>query len=87
MSQIRQAVDDSDAQGLRESAHTLKGAVGNIGAKGAFEAAFNLETIARVGEMSQAREACETLEKEISGLVSALETLVKEQQGASTHSR
>ena len=78
MAEIRQAVNNDDAESLGDSAHRLKSAVGSIAAKGAFEAAVNLETISRRGEMSQAREACEMLEKEISGLARGLENLLKE---------
>ncbi len=46
---------------LKRGAHSLKGAVGILGGKAAFEAALRLETIARQGDLSQAEAAWKAL--------------------------
>ena len=53
MAEIRQAIDQHDASKLHQAAHTLKGSVGNFGARAAFLAASRLETDGRDREWSQ----------------------------------
>jgi len=45
MSEIRGAVDGKDTDRLRRAAHGLKGSVGALGGKAAYEAAAALETV------------------------------------------
>ena len=78
MTEIRKAVDRADAQALERSAHTLKGSVGNFGARRAFELAFNLEQMGRNGDFARALEVFEQLDQQIALLVPALESLMKE---------
>jgi PAS domain S-box-containing protein len=56
MAEIRQAIDQRDATKLHQAAHTLKGSVGNFGARAAFEAAQRLETDGHDQDWSRAEE-------------------------------
>ncbi len=78
MTEIRNAVERADAQALERSAHTLKGSVGNFGAKRAFELAYNLEQMGRNGDYARAMEVFVELEQQIAKLNPALESLMKE---------
>jgi HPt (histidine-containing phosphotransfer) domain-containing protein len=51
-----QALALDDAQALRHAAHQLKGAAGNLGARGLAEAAGRLEQAARAGDLAAAVE-------------------------------
>jgi two-component system, sensor histidine kinase and response regulator len=75
ISAIQAAVADHDPKALRLSAHTLKGSVGNFGAKAAFDAAGALEMMGRQGELSGAPAALAALEQELARLQPALAAL------------
>jgi len=77
MTEIRKAVERADAPVLERSAHTLKGSVGNFGARRAFELSFNLEQMGRNGDFGHAIEVFEQLEQQIAQLVPALESMMK----------
>ena len=68
MAEIRQAIDQRDASKLHQAAHTLKGSVGNFGARAAFEAAQRLETDGREQDWGRAEEDWVTLEEAIGRL-------------------
>ncbi|MDP6775428.1 MAG: response regulator [Candidatus Latescibacteria bacterium] len=76
LSEVRSAVGSRDAQALERSAHKLKGSVGNFGARPAFDAAFRLEEIGRVGDLQDAVSCFEILEREIGRFRSVLEAFV-----------
>ena len=69
---IQAAVAESNAEALYVAAHTLKGAVGNIVAKKAFDAALRLEQLSEQGDLAQAPEVLAALEKELLRLKEAL---------------
>jgi signal transduction histidine kinase/CheY-like chemotaxis protein len=73
---VRAAIIRSDAQGLKEAAHTLKGAVGNLGARPAYEAAQQLEEIGRSRDLTHSLDACAELEQAVERLRPALADLV-----------
>jgi HPt (histidine-containing phosphotransfer) domain-containing protein len=75
ISAIQAAVTDHDPKALRFSAHTLKGSVGNFGAKAVFDAACVLEIMGRQGELSGAPAALAALEQELARLQPALAAL------------
>jgi len=75
VSAIRDAIASSDADALRQSAHTLKGAVGTFGAVSARDAAFRLETIGRSGTLGAASEALVDLETQVDQLQRVLLSL------------
>jgi CheY-like chemotaxis protein len=75
MAGVRQAVAGRDVAGLKRAAHTLKGAVGIVGARAAAEAARRLESLGREGNLSQAEDAYHDLEEAIGRLEPALTAL------------
>jgi signal transduction histidine kinase/DNA-binding response OmpR family regulator len=68
MAKIRHAIDQRDASKLHQAAHTLKGSVGTLGARAAFEAAQRLETDGREQDWGRAEEDWVTLEAAIGRL-------------------
>jgi HPt (histidine-containing phosphotransfer) domain-containing protein len=72
MSALRTAVEKNDAAALEEEAHGLKGAVANLQAEPAREAARRLEELGRSGDMEEATRALDRLDTEIDRLRSAL---------------
>jgi PAS domain S-box-containing protein len=75
LSEIRSAISYGDAEALEHTAHTLKGALGALGAKRAFDAALRLEMMGRRGDLSRAGEASAELQEEIERLQPALAAL------------
>jgi two-component system, sensor histidine kinase and response regulator len=63
--QMREAIQESDPGGLQKAAHTLKGSVSNFGASLAVQAALDLETMGKTGDICGAAGALEVLEKGI----------------------
>ena len=75
MKEIRQAITRRDGAGLQNVAHTLKGSVGNFGARDAVEAAKLLEQDGREQNWTHAETAWSALEKAIGRLEPALSGL------------
>jgi CheY-like chemotaxis protein len=71
--QAADALDQGDWHQLEASAHSLKGALAALVARGGAEAARLLEEAARAGEAPAARAALELLQKQTRALVPALE--------------
>ena len=69
---IHHAVDKKLGHELERTVHRLKGGVGNFAAKPAFDAASQLEDIARSGDWERVPATLETLEHEIQRLEYAL---------------
>jgi HPt (histidine-containing phosphotransfer) domain-containing protein len=78
MDAIRTAVEEEDATTLVEEAHGLKGAVANLQAPSAQQAARRLEEIGRSGDFGDAEAALAALEHEIDRLRTALKEMVDE---------
>jgi two-component system, sensor histidine kinase and response regulator len=72
MTAVRQAAALKNTKELYETAHRLKGAVCNLTDKGAFEAANELETLARVEDLRHVEQVLQRLELEMGRLVAAL---------------
>jgi signal transduction histidine kinase/DNA-binding NarL/FixJ family response regulator len=77
LGQLREAMVCHNLKALAQAAHTLKGAVGNMCAPRAFEAAQRLEELADAGDAQRAGEALATLETEMTYLQPALASLVE----------
>jgi CheY-like chemotaxis protein len=75
LTSIRESAGRRDGEGLERDAHKLKGSVGNLGAKRAYDAARELESIGREGDLAEAKSACDRLEEEIGRLERALAPL------------
>jgi HPt (histidine-containing phosphotransfer) domain-containing protein len=76
LADIRNAISCSDGNALQRSAHTLKGSVGNFGARAAFEAALSLEQMGRNLDFARATEVFAQLQQQIDQLLPALEALL-----------
>jgi HPt (histidine-containing phosphotransfer) domain-containing protein len=75
ISQISSAIRSRNSDSLRSAAHALKGAAGNFGPNGAFEAARELERIGRESRLDQASPAFEKMKDELSRLRRSLTEL------------
>jgi HPt (histidine-containing phosphotransfer) domain-containing protein len=69
---VRQAVAAGDAKKIEQTAHLLRGSVGNFMASEATAAAARLEACGRTGDLTQAAGALRTLEAAIERLTPAL---------------
>jgi len=78
LSRIQQALADRDSRALERAAHALKGSVGNLSARAAFEAAWRLEEMGEKGDLAESQEAYTALNQEIERLRLALAALRKE---------
>ena len=63
--QIAEAVERGDTDRLEHLAHNLKGAAASLSAERVRQAAFDLESIGRCGDMSRAQPALALLEQEV----------------------
>jgi PAS domain S-box-containing protein len=70
--EIRAALDRKDAKAIERGAHSLKGCTGNLAAQMASEAAFNLERLARAGDLVDAESVLQELECQLERLKPAL---------------
>ena len=72
---IHDAVRKQDGRALECFAHNLKGSVSNFGAPLATQAALELEQMGRKGDIQRAPAAAALLERELSSVRSALQSL------------
>jgi len=84
---IEHALADEDCPQLARTAHSLKGAVGTLGCRGAFEAALSLETMGRQADLTGAERAWQELTRKMAELRSGLGVLLEEHGDAHTHCR
>jgi CheY-like chemotaxis protein len=75
LDQIRRAVAEADAPGLRRAAHALKGAAAYVGGVGVAEVAHRLELLGADDNLTAAPETLRTLEREVIRLTTALGTI------------
>jgi len=75
MDGIRGALDQSDSKALEGAAHTMKGMLGNFGAKSAVAAAFTLEKLGRANDMGRAMTAYTDLQREMARVAPCIEKL------------
>ncbi|MGH7490480.1 MAG: Hpt domain-containing protein [bacterium] len=73
MQKLHQALADGDAEAVMRAAHSLKGEVSYLGAKGASQAARQLEEMGREKNLSQALETLAELERDLGGLYFAMQ--------------
>jgi HPt (histidine-containing phosphotransfer) domain-containing protein len=76
LSEVRAAVESKDPVTLQEAAHSLKGSVGNFGAKDAFDAALRLEMMGRQQNLTDSTAALADLERALENLQPQLSKLV-----------
>jgi PAS domain S-box-containing protein len=78
MRDIKNALAARDGQAIERAAHALKGALGNLEATAAFEAAHRLETLGRRRKVARAGASCADLEREMRRLRKALAPIARE---------
>jgi len=78
MARIKEGIAKGDARALEQAAHSLKGSVGNFGAKRAHEAVYHLEKLGREEKMSDAANALSHLEKESRALTVEIRNVLEE---------
>ena len=78
MARIKEGISKGDAYALEQAAHSLKGSVGNFGAKRAHEAAYQLEKLGKEGKMGDAADALSKLEKEFRALTAEIKNVLEE---------
>jgi CheY-like chemotaxis protein len=78
MSQIRLGIEKADCLVIQRAAHALKGSVGTFQAAAAFQAAKELETVAKTGNLEAAKQLFATLALHIEDVRRALRALAKE---------
>jgi len=78
LTELRNAVSRGDGRMLERSAHSLKGSIGNFGARSAFEAALSLEQMGRNSDFVRAADVFAQLERQLDLLAPALGALLSE---------
>jgi len=78
IAKIKEGIAGNDAGILEREAHSLKGAVGNFGAKEAYEVAYRLEKLGKEGNMATAKEGLSNLERSLNELVSEMKIVLQE---------
>jgi len=81
LGQMRSAVDADDSEALAVAAHTYKGMVANFCADSTVEAALQLETMGKGGNLAGAAEALAVLEDRSRQLATALQELLQGENG------
>lgn len=66
--EVNRAIETADGEALEHAAHSLKGSVGNFGAKDAYDAALRLELAGRHREFGRTGEALSDLERALDTL-------------------
>jgi HPt (histidine-containing phosphotransfer) domain-containing protein len=82
--EVRDAIADSDADGLRSAAHLLKGAMANFGAEAASGLALELEQMGARGTLEGAADVADRLADEAEGLAAELAAYVDRGAGESS---
>lgn len=77
MDRIKKAIDSGDMEGLRKNAHTLKGAVSNFSAQGAYDAAYELETSGKNSIVDGLAGKYAALEDEIQAVIEDMKAILK----------
>ena len=78
IARIEKAIAGNDAGILEREAHSLKGAVGNFGAREAYEAASRLEKLGKEGEIATAAEGISNIERALNELASEMKIVLQE---------
>jgi HPt (histidine-containing phosphotransfer) domain-containing protein len=78
LAEIRSSLDSGDPVRLERAAHSLKGSVGNFGARAAFDAALRLELLGRAHDLGPGEDAWQSLQREMERLRPALVEMMQE---------
>jgi PAS domain S-box-containing protein len=72
LADLRRAIEEQNAPGVALAAHAIKGSIRSFGATRAFDLAYQLENMARAGDLSRAAEILSQAEQEFQWLLAAL---------------
>lgn len=75
LQEIDSAIQNADGKNLKATAHSLKGALGNLGASRAAQTASEMEKMGEIGDFDSARNKYETIIAEIDSFKKATENL------------
>ena len=78
IAKIKEGIAGNDAGILEREAHSLKGAVGNFGAKEVYEAAYRLEKLGNEGKIAAAAAGLSSLESALNELASEMKIVLQE---------
>jgi HPt (histidine-containing phosphotransfer) domain-containing protein len=81
---MQQAVATGDAPALQRAAHSLKSGSANFGAQAFAAQCKELEDMAKMGALAEAKEKCNTLEIVYAEVVAALEARLQSARSAHT---
>ncbi|MBN2078243.1 MAG: Hpt domain-containing protein [Spirochaetes bacterium] len=74
---LEKAIAERNGAAIGKAAHTIKGAVANFSANGAFDAAYELEKIGKNQEIERINDAMDRLLRELENMTRALTLLMK----------
>jgi len=77
LADIKNGLTVNNTETIWQNAHTLKSMVGNFSAKRAVEAAYQVESLGRKGEVTEMNAAISHLDSEVDQLISVLTELLK----------
>ena len=75
---IRDGIALNDSKAVEQAAHSLKGSVGNFGARRAYETAYRLEVLGRNGKLAESEDAISELQREFRDLEAAMKGVLSE---------
>jgi HPt (histidine-containing phosphotransfer) domain-containing protein len=75
---IRKAIAEKNIQEVEQTAHSLKGSIGNFAAATSHEAVYRIERMGKEGTLEGADAALSGLEEELEKLSAALKAALKE---------
>ena len=78
LDQIREGIENQDAEKISTSAHTIKSMVGNFCAPPAFEAALNVEKLGRGGDVPACADGLVVLQDALNRLQQELRQFLNE---------
>jgi len=73
---IRVCIEADDMEGLRKNSHTLKGAVSNFSAQGAYDASYELEMAGKNSDRSNMAEKLDRLRNEINLVIADMKSMI-----------
>ena len=75
---IRDGIARNDANAVEQAAHSLKGSVGNFGARRSYEIAYRLEVLGKNGKLAESEDAISELQREFRDLEIAMKDTLSE---------
>lgn len=75
LSKVKEALSQENALAVQETAHRLKGAVGNFSSQGPYHTVQELENLGKEGKFKDSSEVLKRLESEIGQIESQLRAL------------